>query len=97
MSEETTQTEEKKGQEIGTVSHIYDGAQVVAIILSGDLAVGDRILFAKSGLEQTVDSMQIDHNPVEKARSGDHIGIKYDAEALREDKIHEKEKVLKVE
>lgn len=97
MSEETAQTEGGEGQEIGAVSHVYDRARVVAIILTGDLVVGDKILFAKSGLEQTVDSMQIDHNPVEEAHSGDHIGIKYDAEALGEGKIREGEKVLKVE
>jgi translation elongation factor EF-1alpha len=55
----------------------------VAIVkLSGTLKVGDRIKFENGAeLEQTVESMQIEHEQVEEAKKGDVIGLKVDQKA----------------
>lgn len=71
---------------IGRVTHYYDKIGVAVIELSSDLAVGDKIRFVRGGEElfdQKVTSIQIEHDKVERARTGDVIGIKTD-QALRE-------------
>lgn len=64
---------------VGTVSHYYDKIGVAVVDLSGDLSVGDKIRFVRGGedlFEQTVDSMQIEHERVETAKGGQTIGLK---------------------
>ena len=63
---------------IGKVRHFYSKVGVAAIELTGDLAVGDRISIEQdqTAFEQEVTSMQIEHESVTKASSGDSVGIK---------------------
>jgi putative protease len=63
---------------IGKISHYYSNIGVGIIKLEGDLAVGDKIRVrgATSDFEQTVDSMQIAHEQVEKAGAGQEVGVK---------------------
>ena len=65
-------------QKVGSVSHYYGGIGVAGITVTGKLRVGDTIHVVghTSDFTQTVDSMQIDHEQVEEAGSGDQIGIK---------------------
>ena len=69
---------EKK--KIGKVTHFFDKISVAVIELTGALKAGDKIeIMTKEGpFQQEVASMQVDHNPVEKAKSGDAIGMKVD-------------------
>lgn len=78
----TTQNEEL----IGTVTHYFGNISVGAIKLTGELAVGDTIHIVghTTDLVQQVESMQIEHESVESAGSGDEIGIKV-ADKVRED------------
>lgn len=71
-------------KEIGQVTHYYDKIGVAIVKLKGSLESGDKIKIkgATDDLEQEVDSMQIDHENVEKAKKGDEVGIKVD------DKVH---------
>jgi len=65
-------------KEVGKIAHYFGKISVGIIELSDELAVGDQI-HIKGGttdLEQTVDSMQIEHDVVEKAGAGDSVGIK---------------------
>ncbi len=70
---------------IGKISHYYSKLGVAIIELSDELADGDRIKIkgATSGFEQDVESMQIEHEAVKKAKKGDAIGLKV-AEKVRE-------------
>jgi len=79
-------------QQIGKVAHYFNKIGVAAIELSGELAVGDTIHVKghTSDWTQTVDSIQIEHDTVEKAGAGDDVGIKVDAHA------HEHDIVFKV-
>jgi putative protease len=64
-------------KKVGTVTHYYGKIGVAIVDLSGTLKVGDRIKFENgTELEQTVDSMQIEHEQVEEAKKGDMIGLK---------------------
>ena len=63
---------------IGKVMHYYDKIGVAVIALEGELKVGDKIKFEGHGqtFEQTVDSMQIEHEKIQTAKKGQHIGMK---------------------
>ncbi len=65
-------------QLIGSVVHYYAKPSVAGIVLSGDLAVGDtiRIKGHTTDFTQPVDSMQIEHEVIERASSGDDVGVK---------------------
>ncbi len=67
-------------KKIGTVTHYYGNIGVAIVELSGKLSVGDRIKFenGKNEIEQTVESMQIEHKSIDSAKKGDVIGLKVD-------------------
>jgi putative protease len=68
--------EEKKL--IGKVTHYFTKIGVGVIELSDELKVGDRISIegTTTNLQQTVDSMQIEHENVQSAGPGQSIGLK---------------------
>jgi putative protease len=61
---------------IGKVIHFYDKICVVVIELTAPLKVGDRIKF--DDFEQTVSSMQVEHEQIQTAKKGQSIGLKTD-------------------
>jgi translation elongation factor EF-Tu-like GTPase len=64
--------------EIGRVTGYFARIGVAGIDLSKPLRVGDsiRIRGHTTDLEQVVDSIEIEHEPVQEAKAGDKIGIK---------------------
>lgn len=80
-------------EKIGEVSHYFGKISVAAIkITSGALSVGDtiRIKGKTTDLEQTIESIQIEHDSMESAKAGDDIGIKV------KDKVREGDEVFKI-
>lgn len=65
---------------VGKVKHFYSKVGVAAIELVEGLTAGDTVSIEKEGsaVEQKVVSMQVDHANVNKASSGDSVGIKTD-------------------
>lgn len=65
-------------KEIGKVSSYFSHVSVAAIKLSGKLEVGNKIHVKgnTTDFENVVDSIQIEKESVQKAKKGDHIGIK---------------------
>ena len=63
---------------VGKVVNYFAKIGVAIIELNDSLAVGDSISIegATTNLQQTVESMQIEHKAVEKVRKGDSIGLK---------------------
>ncbi|MHC4656011.1 MAG: translation elongation factor-like protein [Planctomycetota bacterium] len=63
---------------IGTVSDFFAHPVVAAIELTAALKVGDKIRIKghTTDLELDVDSMQINNEPVQEAKTGDSIGVK---------------------
>lgn len=76
---------------IGKVSHYYDKAAVAIVILTAPIAVGDTLKFKRgeTELEQSLSSMQIEHEPVEKAKKGDSVGIKVDQPVKTGTKVYQ--------
>ncbi len=63
---------------IGTVTHYYNHLHVAGVtITDGELHKGDTIHVTghTSDFQQTVESMEIDHEAVEVAMPGDQIGL----------------------
>ncbi len=68
---------------LGKVVHYYDKIGVAIVRLTQALKVGDKVKFVKgdSVFEQTVESMQIEHESLTEGKKGDEIGIKVDKSA----------------
>ena len=79
-----------KEQRIGVVSHYFSHLGVAAIVLEGELAVGDtiRIKGHTSDFTQTVDSIQLEHATIPKAQKGQDVGIKVKEHAREHDVIY---------
>ena len=79
---------EKK--EIGRVSHYFGKPQVAAIVLTDGLKVGDTISIQghTTDFEQEITSMQIMHQDVSEAGSGDDVGVKVQSRARRGDRVY---------
>ena len=66
-----------KARILGVVTHYFPHVQAAVVKLKKPLAKGDQILLKGSttNFKQTIDSMQIDHVSIEKAKKGDEIGL----------------------
>ena len=74
---------------IGHISHFYGKISVGIIELSDGLKVGDKIhiLGLHADFEQTIDSMQVNHEDINAAKAGDSVSVKF-SEPIREgDKV----------
>lgn len=77
-------------QEIGVVTHWFGGPQVAIIKLhAGELAVGDKVRFVghTTNFEETVTSMEVDHQKVERAAAGEEVAVKVLARTRTHDKV----------
>ena len=76
-------------KEIGQVEDFFAHVNVIAVKLTGDLSVGDRIHVKGHTTDfiQEVTSMQIEHQTVIKAKAGDDVGIKVTEKVRHEDKV----------
>jgi len=74
--------------EIGRITHFFSKISVAVIELIAPLAVGDTIAIKgpTTDFEQIVESMQIEHNNVQRAEAGQSIGLKV-AQRVRENDI----------
>ncbi len=70
---------------IGKISHYFTKIGVGVIELSDELKVGDRISIegATTNVQQTVDSMEIEHANMQSAGEGQSVGMKV-AQRVRE-------------
>jgi len=68
----------KKAKEIGKVVHWYDKIGVAVIKLSGSLKQGDKIKIKKGDeeFEDTVSSMQLEHEAVKTGKKGQEVAVK---------------------
>ena len=71
--------------EVGRVTHFFAKISVAVIELTAPLAIGDTIAIKgpTTDFEQTIESMQIEHNNVQRAEAGQSIGLKV-AQRVRE-------------
>ena len=76
-------------REIGEIFSYYGKIGVAAIRLSGKLKIGDkiRIMGHTTDFEQEIEAIQIEHDDVKEAKSGDEIGVKVDEKVRKHDKV----------
>jgi putative protease len=76
-----------KEEIIGVVGHYYNNIGVATITLEGQLAVGDTIHIKghTTDFTQKIESIQIEHKNVARAKEGDDIGIKVKEHAKKYD------------
>jgi putative protease len=77
---------------IGVVENYFDHVGVAAIKLEAGLKKGDKIRVVGGNVdyEQTVESMQIQHKPINEAKKGDDVGIKLKEKVRQDYKIYKK-------
>jgi translation elongation factor EF-1alpha len=79
-------------QEVGKVAHFFTRISVAVVELTAPISIGDRIVIKgpTTNLEQTVESMEIEHEKVTRAEAGQSIGLKVD------DRVRENDTVYKI-
>jgi len=78
--------------EVGRITHFFTKINVAVVELTAPLAVGDRILIKgpTTDLEQVVQSMQIEHENIERAEAGQSIGLKVEQRVREIDIVYKK-------
>lgn len=81
---------EPEMKEIGKVAHFFSKISVAVIDLSAPLTVGDKIHIVgpTTDFEQTVESMQIEHQNVKMAKAGQSIGMKVNEHVREKDTVY---------
>ena len=85
--------EAEEGKLIGKVVHYFDKIEVAVIALDAPLKVGETIRIAggeSTDFSQEVESMEVEHEKIKKAKKGDEVGLKV------KEKVREGYKVYKV-
>ena len=83
----------EEGKLIGKITHYFSNIGVCVIDLLSILKEGDTIRIVggeNTDFTQAVDSMQVEHEKVKKAKKGDSVGLKI------KEKVREGYKVYKV-
>lgn len=77
-------------KQVGAVTHFYDKISVAVIKLTGALKVGDTVKFSGHDQEfnQTVESMQLEHEQIEKGKKGQEIAVKVDKKVKAKDRVY---------
>jgi hypothetical protein len=83
---------EEEVVEVGHITHFFSKISVAIVELTAPLTVGDRILIKgpATDFEQVVDSMQIEHQSVQRAESGQSIGLKTTQHVREKDVVYKK-------
>ena len=78
--------------QIGHITHFFSKISVAIVELTAPLSVGNRILIKgpTTDFEQVVDSMQIEHQNVQRAEAGQSIGLKTVQHVKEKDVVYKK-------
>lgn len=79
-----------EGKPIGEVTHYYDKAGVAVVKFNKDVAVGTRVKFlgATTDFEETLGSMQLNHEPIQSAKKGQEVGVKVSDKVREGDSVY---------
>jgi len=80
-------------KQIGKISHFFNKIGVAVIKLTKPLKVGEtiHIVGGERDFNQVVDSMQIEHEEIKKAKTGQEFGLKVDQAVREGDKVYKVE------
>jgi translation elongation factor EF-1alpha len=75
---------------VAKVTHYWSKVGVAAIKLYDTLSVGDTIHISGSttDFEQAVDSMEIEHETVERGKKGQEVGLKVKERVRKGDRVY---------
>lgn len=79
------------GEHLGEITHFFSKINVAVIkIEQGSLKIGDtiRVKGHTTDFEMRVESMQVEHKPVEDAKAGDDVGLKVDEPVRGNDLVY---------
>ena len=82
---------EELGDPIGEVTHFFPHVKAAVIKLKkGELTAGNTIYIKghTTDFEQKVQSIQVNHAPIEKASKGQEIGLKVKSKVRHGDKVY---------
>ncbi len=77
-------------KQIGKVIHYYDKLNVAIVKLDDELKIGEEIKIVKGNteFEQKVESMQVEHEPVQEAKKGSEVGMMVGQEVKKGAKVY---------
>jgi len=77
-------------EKVGRITHFYSKASVAVLELTAPLNKGDKIVIRGSttNIEQTVDSMEIEHKQVANAQAGQRVGMKVAGRVRENDVVY---------
>lgn len=75
---------------VGKITHYYNKVGVAVVEVTKALKVGDKIKISghDSEFTQAIDSMQIEHEQVEKAKKGQVVGMKVNQAVKENDEVY---------
>lgn len=77
-------------EEVGRVSHFFGHINVAVIEVTGLVLVGDKIAIKgpTTDIEQTIESMEIEHSKIKQATPGQSIGMKVKGHVRENDTVY---------
>lgn len=77
-------------EKVGRITHFFPKAGVAVLELSATVNNGDRIVIRGSttNVEQTIDSMEIEHEQITTAGAGQSIGLKVSGRVRESDIVY---------
>jgi putative protease len=75
---------------IGKVTHYFGGINVGIVKFNKTVNVGEKIKFkgATTDFEQTIESMQYNHEDIKSAKKNQEVGIKIDQKVREGDEVY---------
>lgn len=77
-------------REVGKVAHFFSRINVAVIDVTDTISVGEKIFIKgpTTDIEQTISSMEIEHEKVKQAAAGQSIGMKMDGRVRENDIVY---------
>lgn len=77
-------------QKVGKITHFFAKISVAVVELNAPISVGDKIAIKgpTTNLEQTLESMEIEHEKVTRAEAGQSIGLKVTSRVRESDTVY---------
>lgn len=82
--------EESTTKPIGKVTHYFGGINVGIVKFNKTVDVGEKIKFkgATTDFEQTIESMQYNHEDIKSAKKNQEVGIKIEQKVREGDEVY---------
>jgi putative protease len=81
---------EPQYEKVGRITHFYSKPSVAVVELTAPLTKGDKIVIRGSttNIEQTAESMEVEHQQIASAQAGQSIGMKVEGRVREDDVVY---------